>query len=161
MTISPTKIKHGTIGAYSNHACRCPKCTKANRDYTRDYYRKQRAKKVCVVCKGSGLKADAPLAITVVCLVCGGQLVIETDRKAKSEYIAGARCAKCSQAFAVRLQVGIVHTDELGDPTKCGTEAGHKRHFRAGEKPCEPCALAHRTAKNLRENNPERIRRVK
>ena len=160
MTISPKQIKHGTRTAYVNHRCRCSLCIQSQNEYSRAYYRKQRAKKVCAVCDGSGDRNDGTLAITVVCLVCGGQLIIETDRKAKSEYVAGARCAKCSQAFAVRLQVGIVHTDELGDPTKCGTEAGAMRHYRAGEKPCEPCARANRTA-NLKENTTQRVRRIK
>jgi hypothetical protein len=28
-----TETWHGTLGGYTNHRCRCPECTVANRDY--------------------------------------------------------------------------------------------------------------------------------
>jgi hypothetical protein len=34
------------------------------------------------------------------------------------------------------------------------------RHYRAGEKPCEPCARAHNIA-HLKENTTQRVRRIK
>lgn len=38
-------MKHGTAGGYSNHSCRCRPCTKAWRDYWREWVDKNRAKK--------------------------------------------------------------------------------------------------------------------
>ena len=32
-----TVIPHGTYGGYTNHACRCGLCRKANRDHQADY----------------------------------------------------------------------------------------------------------------------------
>lgn len=41
----------------------------------------------------------------------------------------------------------------------CGTDAGYARHLRAKEKPCEPCAAAHR--EKVRVAQRERRARIK
>ena len=33
---------HGTYSEYANHGCRCEPCTDANRNYNREWYRKNR-----------------------------------------------------------------------------------------------------------------------
>jgi hypothetical protein len=41
----PESRWHGTAGGYSNHSCRCPRCTDAWRVYYLNYNRRVRASK--------------------------------------------------------------------------------------------------------------------
>jgi hypothetical protein len=36
------QVPHGTHTMYSNHGCRCARCTRAQRDYQRKFYKKQK-----------------------------------------------------------------------------------------------------------------------
>lgn len=43
VTFAPPRIPaHGTYSEYANHGCRCEPCTDANRNYNREWYRKNR-----------------------------------------------------------------------------------------------------------------------
>ena len=42
--VNPVPFNHGATG-YSNHGCRCPICTQANRDYSRPRMAAWRAQK--------------------------------------------------------------------------------------------------------------------
>lgn len=52
----------------------------------------------------------------------------------------------------IRRQRGITITRTPAGQAQCGTEAGHKRHTRAGEQPCRPCTDAANLASRLRRN---------
>lgn len=40
ITILEPPLHHGKTGTYSNHHCRCPACTTANRNHQRNYRRR-------------------------------------------------------------------------------------------------------------------------
>jgi WhiB family transcriptional regulator, redox-sensing transcriptional regulator len=46
------------------------------------------------------------------------------------------------------------HEGARQSETRCGTEAGYKRHLRLGEKSCEACREASNRASRLRKANP-------
>lgn len=50
------------------------------------------------------------------------------------------------QRRELRRKRGITTVSEVFDSIMCGTEAGARRHYRAGEKPCQACLTASRVA---------------
>lgn len=41
----------------------------------------------------------------------------------------------------------------VNDGARCGTDSGHRTHYRLGEQPCDQCRAAHRDAARLRKAN--------
>lgn len=94
-----------------------------------------------------------PLTIEVVCPRCGGELETITQRKLGYGLRLIVRCTgirSCRYEFIVKLDVIHARTAEDGEPTKCGSEAGYKRHRRVPEQACDLCHEAHMDAQTIR-----------
>lgn len=46
--------RHGTYGAYTNHACRCDRCTAAITEHHRDLRARHARERTCGTCGGGG-----------------------------------------------------------------------------------------------------------
>lgn len=61
----PKALEHGDRGMYTKMKCRCPECTKANRDYQREYMRTRRERQRAVATEsrveGDNNDNDTPL----------------------------------------------------------------------------------------------------
>ncbi len=61
----------------------------------------------------------------------------------------GARLVVVADVAVVRIaDIPDTDADERRDATDtgaCGTDAGYQRHQRANERPCDPCAAAHKS----------------
>lgn len=51
---------HGTPGGYTNHACRCPRCTEAWRLYARDLINRWRATNLSLGLTSNGDERTSP-----------------------------------------------------------------------------------------------------
>jgi len=83
------------------------------------------------------------------CIRCGGVLVPVTSSKTfGTETSAIARCSSCKSQYQVTVILRPMawrpeDNRSLVEVAACGTEAGHQRHRRAGEEPCDACRRAH------------------
>ena len=130
----------GTNGGYQRHRRQgeepCDPCREAKSAYNRAYNAERRQRP----------PEPETFTIQIRCPYCGGPTTEINRRSYRGELIARIKCAgphNCRYELAVRaIVVPVAMTDDL-EPSRCGTEAGARRHFRNQEPLCDSCATAH------------------
>ena len=104
--------------------------------------------KRCPGCRTEKRMAPVTFTIPVRCPSCEAPTEPINQRSLKGELVALVKCTapRCGRQWLVKAFLAPLARDEQGDASRCGTEAGAQRHFRAKEKACEACLRAHSEA---------------